>query len=231
MLASALLGWTLLAPQPAGAVVYYSLNFKPYTTNTNLWITCIDTYGYPIGNAQYTTSMNWVSNSNSHLHPDTPNHPVSSLWPAQGTVAANGSTAVTLYTTLIGQDEYVTINCSAPGYITRPSINLFTVGYADIYYNNHPDRMINVGATAAHGGTDYNRYMSTDAAYGIYNTVGDYLTAYGLTGQQVAANDQSLPYGGIFDLNSDWWYPHNYHHRGTAADIRGNTNSNHCCPK
>lgn len=221
----AILAVLSLAPKPANAIVYYSLNFKPDTTNY-LWLGCVDSFGYLIANAQYSTTMNWVSNSNSHLH-NTPGRPVSTLWPASGTVAANGQTQVTLYTTLIGQDEYVRISCSKPGYTTNPTNHYFTVGYPDIYYNNHPDRMENVGPTpGVHGGTDYNRYMTTFAATALYNTVGDYLALYSIQGQQVAANDQALPYGGIFDLNSNWWYPHNYHHRGTAADIRGNTLAN-----
>jgi hypothetical protein len=81
--------------------------------------------------------------------------------------------------------------CRGNPWLAAPG-SLFTVGYPDAYYNNHPDRMVHIGATAAHGGADYNRYMTTLAAHGIYNTVGASLTLYSLQGQQVGAYDQAL---------------------------------------
>lgn len=214
------------APEHASAIVQYSTNFKPFTTNQT-YASCIDFFtGAPIPGAQLSITMNWVSNTNSHLHPNTSGHPNSSISPSSGTTGSNGSMPVTIYTTLIGQDEYAQSSCVKSGYTTRVTQAYFTVGYADIYYNNHPEIWVNVGGTSNHGGTDYNRYMTTYAAYQIYYTTYDYLNLYGLQGQKIAANDQSLPYGGTFDLNANWTFPHAYHYRGTAADIRGNTAAN-----
>ncbi|MDL1890965.1 hypothetical protein FBQ96_15585 [Nitrospirales bacterium NOB] len=185
--------WTAaLGPRPAEAVVRYSNNFKPYTTN-DTFVSCIDYYtGTPIAGAQLNMTLYWVADSNSHLHANTPGHPVSTISPTQGTTGSNGSLPVRIYTTLIGQDEYIQSNCSKSGYTTRITQAYFTVGYADVYYNNHPEIWVNIGATGNHGGTDYNRYMTTYAATQLYYTTYDYFGFYGIPTNPVPADQKGL---------------------------------------
>jgi hypothetical protein len=64
----------------------------------------------------------------------------------------------------------------------------------------------------------------------LWNTINDYLGLWPDTPDgKLAANDQALPYGGTFDLNATWQPPHDFHYRGTAADMRGNT-ADHTIP-
>jgi hypothetical protein len=99
---------------------------------------------------------------------------------------------------------------------------LNAVGVTIYYVSDHGIWTL-VGATSAHGGsTAYNHWMTSNAAYGIYNATVAYQQTYpGL----VQANDMSLPYGGLFDIYGNWTAPHKDHWYGTAADIDGITGS------
>ena len=70
--------------------------------------------------------------------------------------------------------------------------------------------------------------MQSSAAYAIADTTTNYLSAYPDTPDGViASNDQSLAFGGTFDIQQTWNPPHTFHYRGTAADMRGNMLSHH----
>lgn len=223
-MAIGLLALIAALPDTANAVTGYSTSFKPNSANV-LYAACIDQYtGYPMPGVQIVLTNNWIANTNSHLHPYTAGHPAGYYSPSQGTSDSTGNLQVTLYTSIVGQDEYTTVHCvPPPNYTTRDNQFYFTVGYPDVYYNDHPSIWYMVGGTVAHGGTAYNHYMETTAAYGLYYTTTDYLALHPDTpGGMLADNDQGLPYGGKFDLNQDWQSPHIYHDRGTAGDMRGN---------
>jgi len=215
-----LIGLICLVPRPAQAVVNYSLNWKPNVVSV-AYAACLDAYGYGVPGASVSVTVNWVANSNSHLHPNTSGHPKSVLSPSSGITDSTGNLQMQIQTSQVGQDEYATITCSKPGWLFPVGTKYFTVGYADVYYNDHPEFWEKVGATSNHGSVFYNRYMMTSAAYNLYYTTQDYRNFFEDT-SLIGANDQALPYGGVFDLNSNWNPPHTYHYRGTAGDMRGN---------
>jgi hypothetical protein len=141
-----------------------------------------------------------------------------------GTAHANGVFNITLTTTLIGQAEGLQITCSnAFGSVTATAN--YAVGYNDVYYNDHPDILIKIGGSdtgggTGHGTTAYNRYMMSNAAYGLYYSTYTYFNSHPAV-TQVCTNDMALPFGGKFDIQQTWASPHISHDRGTAADVAG----------
>ncbi len=72
-----------------------------------------------------------------------------------------------------------------------------------------------------HGGNEFNHWMTSTAAYGIWYTAVDFLNEHPEQGK-IAVNDMSLPFGGIFDIKKNWKTPHINHQRGKSVDVRGN---------
>lgn len=98
----------------------------------------------------------------------------------------------------------------------------YASGYNNIYYvEERPEFFHPGGNTTNHGGNEYNHWMTSSAAYGIYYSVLDYL-AYNPSQERVSLNDMGLPYGGKFDIQQNWTSPHITRDKGTAVDIGGN---------
>ena len=72
-----------------------------------------------------------------------------------------------------------------------------------------------------HGGNEFNHWMSSAPAYGIWNTAVEFLSQHP-SQVKIAINDMSLPYGGTFDINQNWQTPHVSHQAGKGVDVRGN---------
>jgi len=95
----------------------------------------------------------------------------------------------------------------------------YAVGY-NIYWVSDHGIWTLTGARVEHGNSvNYNHWMTSNAAYGIYDTTVDYQAAHpGL----VLANDMALPFGGKFDINGGWATNfHSNHDMGTSVDING----------
>ncbi|HEX3880725.1 MAG TPA: hypothetical protein VHW24_27275 [Bryobacteraceae bacterium] len=207
----------------------YSPMYTPSSSH-NLSFQCIDIYDRPIPGAHFTVTPGVYHQTNAHLH-DSSSHPFSSASPGSGYADSNGVFSFTLVDTLIGQAEFISITCSNQAGQVTGQFN-YAVGYNDVYYNDHPDIWIKIGGDdtgggTGHGTTAYNRYMTSSAAYGLYNATYTYFGTHpGVS--QLCTNDMTLPFGGKFDISDTWASPHISHDRGTAGDVAGPGSSQ--CP-
>lgn len=197
---------------PFGALAFgqsYSPLYAP-STPTILDAYCYDLNGVVQPNCYVSLTAGYYPNTNAHTH-NSPGAPLSTLQPSSGYTNSSGYLQVTLTPTIVGHAEYIQ-TCAY--YCTNYQ---YAVGIAGIYWVSDHGIWNQVGAKAIHGGSvSYNHWMTSNAAYGIYDTTVAYQTMYpGL----VDSNDMSLPFGGKFDLNGDWNSPHLAHDWGTAADI------------
>jgi len=212
---------SLSAALPLAAQTFSPL-FTPNTTNP-LTAYCLDQNNNRIPYAGYSFATGVYTNSNSHFH-DDPSHPYSQPSPTYGyDTNGSGSFNLNLQTTIVGQAEAIFVTCSVNGYSVTNGYG-YGVGYPAIYWNGHSEIWDLEGGTANHGDITNNHWMTSHAAYGIYYASTTYLAAHPEQGL-IGANDQALPYGGKFDLNSNWQSPHITHDYGTAADMLGNGGS------
>ncbi|MBZ2184268.1 MAG: hypothetical protein K7J46_06115 [Bryobacter sp.] len=117
---------------------------------------------------------------------------------------------------MVGQDEYLQA-CASGGFCSNYS---YRVGWDDIYWVEEKPQWKHVGFTMEHmNSNSYNHWMTSTAAYGIYNTAVAYLAA-NPTQVKIAVNDMSLPRGGLFDIAGKWSPSHWNHQRGKAVDVR-----------
>ncbi len=131
----------------------------------------------------------------------------------------NGTARVWVRTTAVGQAEYLNI-CTF--YCIRKD---YAVGYRGIYWVEEKPQWMHIGGdTTMHGGNEFNHWMTSAAAYGIWYTAVEFLSKHPEQGK-IAVNDMSLPFGGIFDTNKNWQTPHINHRKGKAVDVRGNKRS------
>ena len=170
----------------------YSPLWAPSSSN-QLQAGCINQFGQLVAGCTLTFSTHYYSGTNAHTH-YSPTAPLSGIT-ASCVTDSTGHCPVTVTTTIVGHAEYAEACATTCGDMD------YAVG-VPIYWVSDHGVWTFVGATAAHGSsTNYNHWMTSNAAYGIYNATVLYQASYpGL----VQSNDMSLPYGGKFDLNSDW---------------------------
>lgn len=202
--------------------------FRPSTSNSGTAY-CVNSNGQIVPYCRMVLVPLVYLYTNGHLH-DSPTHPISSVAPSSGTSGANGTLNITLTTTRVGQLEELYIEAIDYGTTTYFT---YQVGYNDIYYNHHPEIWDKVGGTdtgvdTGHGDTNMNRWMETNAAYGIYYASTDYLAAHPEQ-SRLCLNDMALPFGGKFDIQRTWNSPHGEHDRGKAVDV-GDASANQCIP-
>jgi len=208
-----------------------------------LWVGC---YGWPGGQPASCyltiTSQSWQVDSNGHSASQHSTPVPSSAfilgntgpyYHFTGTNLVGTNVSVTLKvgeredwpnTTdprkMIGKDEYLHA-CATPGTCANYS---YSVGWQDIYWVEEKPQWIHIGATVKHmNSNSYNHWMTSTAAYGIYNTAVSFLAANPGQGK-IAVNDMSLPRGGLFDINGTWAPSHWNHQRGKAVDVRSPIN-------
>ena len=113
------------------------------------------------------------------------------------------------------------------------SILYWNAGHPDIHHlNGSPERSgdpDNGAPDTGHFDIDYNHYMQSNPAISLYNATLDYLDDHSgdCNGHQckICTNDQSLPFGGLFEVDHDWsesdpsQFGHAGHRDGKAADI------------
>lgn len=214
---------------PCAAAQVYSPMYAPSSvTAYTAW--CPDGMGGRIPYCGLTWSIFASVNTNAHFH-DDPNHVRSwcqigsgpKLRTCSGYADWNGNLFWNLNASIVGQAEgIVTTSNLNP----NPAYSYYAVGYTDIYWNDHPEIWQLVGGgTTQHGGNEYNHWMTSHAAYGIYYTSVAYRNNHP-SQTLIAVNDMALPFGGKFDLNRNWASPHAEHDRGTAVDVRGNGGQN-----
>lgn len=123
---------------------------------------------------------------------------------------------------LLAQAERLRFQPRDPGGVSTTTD--YAVGYTDppIYYVEPKPQWIHVGGRTQHGGNAYSHWMTSFAAYKIWYVALDFLAAHPEQGK-IAVNDMALPFGGVFDIYFNWQPPHKTHYRGTAVDIRGNS--------
>lgn len=165
--------------------------------------------------------------TNGHFH-DSVSHPWSTVTPTEGTSDGAGNLYITLHTTRVGQAELLGVE---DVFHDLFGFYGYAVGYGDIYWNDHPELWDRVGGTdtgadTGHGSTAYNHWMEINAAWGIYYTSTDYLSAHPEQGR-LCMNDMALPFAGKFDITQNWNSPHGEHDRGKAVDV-GDASSGQC---
>jgi hypothetical protein len=219
----------LIAAWSPGAAQEYYLPNDYYPNNYEVY--CYYLVGavrVVIPNCSINLSTVANQNTNAHLH--NASRPSSYLTPNSLFTGPSGISYVSLTTTTIGQQERIVLQ--SPG---RPTEEItIQVGYDDIFYNHHPEIWDKVGgsdtgANTGHGTTDQNRWMESNAAYGIYDATTDYLSIFPEQGK-LCLNDMGLPFGGRFDINQDWEGPHYEHDRGKAVDV-GDSSAPQCATK
>lgn len=198
----------------------YSPMYAPQSSH-NLTYVCVDQYNNPIPYAYIIAYSGSYLFTNSHFH-YIPVPPVTSVTPYGQYTDSTGAFTITLATTLVGRAEALFLECSYGGATVYVSAN-YAVGYSDLYYNHHPEIWVTIGGDdtgggTLHGSTDYNRYMRSGLAYGLYYATQSYLAAHSGV-SRICTNDMALPFGGKFDINRTWSSPHSQHDRGTAADV------------
>lgn len=142
----------------------------------------------------------YYSGTNAHTH-YSPTAPLSAITSSCVT-NSSGYCPITITTTTVGHAEFAQA-CPAGG---TCGLYQYAVGVT-IYYVSTDGIWTFNGQTSGHGNSvSYNHWMTSNAAYGIYNATVLYQTYYpGL----VTANDMSLPFGGVYDyLNLNWLPPH-----------------------
>ena len=230
----------------------YNLFYQPgsnmQSTGNSLFVYC---RSIQTGAIQYWCPVHIITGlylyTNAHFHDDI-NHPWSGVgcvdsfqcndfipWFVYGNTTWKGSIHIKMLTTKVGQAEAIGGDTYPYGGYFDDALD-YVVGYNDIYYNHHPEIWhptggTDTGANTGHGSTDYNWWMMSTPAYGLYYTTQDYLLSH--PGQQrVCTNDMALPFGGKFDIcalpgtpgcsgTKPWESPQTSHDRGTAADVAG----------
>jgi hypothetical protein len=207
------------------AMVGLSQAYSPLfalSSGTPMVLYCVDLYGRVQPNCAVSVTAAYYPNTNAHTH-NSPGAPLSTATPSSGYTGSDGGLHFILATTIVGHAEYLE-GCT----YYACDVYQYAVGGAGIYWVSDHGIWIQNGAKAIHGNSvSYNHWMTSNAAYGIYNTTVAYQGQYpGL----VYSNDMSLPYGGRFDLNANWVEPHtSSHDLGLSADIdnipQGNVNT------
>jgi hypothetical protein len=167
-----------------------------------------------VSNRQVSLALTPVRLSGSHAH-DNASRPTGSFAPnsqvSTKTVVSDASGAAQFEFFAPEPSGLYVITASAAGAASvsdtvsvgyaltpmPPNVNYVFVGETDVHPENHH-------ATA------------TMAA--AVRELADSLKLF--SGSVLALNDQSLPSGGLFDLNEDWSVPHCSHRRGIDVDIR-----------
>jgi len=203
---------------------------QPLPTNSphslNVWCEYVFS-GQPIScTVEIGSFPNW--NSGGHLH--NTGRLGSTISPAIG--PAPGT--FTLTTTAVAQEECLLVcpqptaenTCDGPSFWVGdgwPDVNLLWTGeHTDVmYYNGAPPTP---GApNNNHGTIDHNHYMQSGPALDLLDAVNTYRNTHGYPPPPqpplVCVNDQSLPWGGLFDVNQNWMGPHDSHRVGTSADV------------
>ncbi|HEU0140201.1 MAG TPA: hypothetical protein VFQ79_10835 [Bryobacteraceae bacterium] len=140
-----------------------------------------------------------------------------------GNTSSFGSVPFDLYPGQVGQAERVAATATETG---KGNYLDYVVGYKDIYWNDHPEIWQQVGgSTTNHGDNQYNHWMKSAPAYRLYDCTLEYLATF--QQQKICTNDMSLPFGGVFDLNNNWYQPHTFHRKGDSVDIP-TTAANQC---
>lgn len=210
----------LVVMQTLAIAQSYSPIYAPQSQHTLTYV-CVDQYDNPISYAYIYAYSGTYLYTNSHLH-SSPLPLNSTVSPYEQYTDYWGAFTISLTTTLVGQAEVLFLSCSYGGVTVNVSEN-YAVGYNDVYYNHHPEIWAKIGGDdtgggTQHGSTDYNRYMKSGPAYGLYYATQSYLAAHPGV-QRICTNDMALPFGGKFDINRTWTSPHSQHDRGTAADV------------
>ena len=235
-------GALLLASLPVLAQSYVPM-FEPghvEAYNASCWTTdipptlipnCpiyISTFSYPGTNAHTEAGHNPYTQPKSKISPSD-----TGPW-YDGLYRNTGESGYVLFYLKAGQREYSTMDPRRMvGLAERVRVEkldgglsdseYYAVGYSDIYWVEEKPQWIHIGATFQHGNSNsYNHWMTSYAAYQIWYTAIDFLSNHPEQGK-IAVNDMALPFGGLFDITGDWEPKHWEHGRGTAVDVRGNT--------
>lgn len=177
-------------------------------------------------------------NSNAHFH--NQNRPSSKISTSSGgpftnswiniTTDTSGFRTIYAQTTQIGQQEMI-VACPAGGG-SLCATREYHVRYNDIYWVEEKPEWIHIGGnTTGHGGNQYNHWMTSAAAWGLYRTAQQFLSEHPEQGK-IAVNDMALPWGGRFDIEATrrWTGDHSSHGRGTSVDIRASPSGAYTIP-
>ena len=152
---------------------------------------------YPAGNVPRVISGNTGPDGLQFVVPNT--------WPE-----AAGAIDVRLYGTDLGCPFYY--DTTTVSFVLCVQVAEFTELAADTSYDL-------TGSTLAHP-SPYNHYGTEKLVVALPQLARDFLQTF--PGVKLGFNDMSLPWGGVFDLDTNWQSPHCGHRVGTSVDVRTN---------
>src|SRR5260370_33187349 len=148
-----------------------------------------------------------VDNSGGHQH--VANRPVGTFSNATGTTDSNGQFTTQYTASAFGGSETIkgTVNGSSGSQALTVAIPGLAALGSGANYNL-------VGPTASHPSDHYGTATANTDLRTIAN---QYPAAF--PGGVLIYKDQSLPQGGLFDINADWHTPHIEHRLGINCDV------------
>lgn len=174
----------------------YTILIPPGTIQGRI-VTSVNQFGQPVPNRTLWVTPLVYNNTNGHFH--NTSRPTSQVSASAGggfsslgafvTTGANATAIVWIKGGSIGQAEYLTACWDFCGSGDH------AVGYSGIYWVEEKPQWIHTGGnTTNHGGNEFNHWMQSTPAYGIWYTAVEYLSRYPAQGK-IAVNDMSLPFG------------------------------------
>jgi hypothetical protein len=171
----------------------------PQTLYNDGYVQCTQG-GVAVAGCPVTLTSAPVSNTNGHLHGGVP-HPVTGLCAGScsasgvfsssisGITGSDGNFYFTSYTTLIGQQEQLTVTSSDPA-ISLPPVDSYFVGYGDLTAASNSAWIQVGGNNTGHGGNGNNHYMTSAAQSALQATTAAWSTATGNC--NICINDAAL---------------------------------------
>jgi hypothetical protein len=167
-----------------------------------------------VNNRQISLTLAALQFSGAHAHDDgaRPTGSFVSGSQVSSTTVVSGANGVAAFTFFAPEPsgQYV-VTASTPG--AASTTDTITVGYAltplPVYAN-----YTFTGDKSIHPGSHNTTLAMADALREISDSL------HALSGNVLGINDESLPLGGLFDINANWATPHCSHRRGIDADIR-----------
>ncbi len=145
-------------------------------------------------------------NSGGHSHSG---RPLGSFAASSGATDPSGQFTTTYTASLFGGGEIIT--ATIDGISDSRTLNVAVLGLSSLGSGSNYSL---VGATITH---PINHHGTATANTNLVAIANQYAATY--PGSTLRYNDQSLPQGGLFDINANWATPHAEHRFGTNCDV------------
>ncbi len=188
-----------------GTVQQASVSLNPTTVAPGAQTTVTVTLQPAMAGQQVSLSAAAVSNSGGHQH--TSGRPVGSFSNGTGTTNSGGQFTTQYTASAFGGSETITGTING----SNGSQTLTVAVPALVQLFSGPNYTL-VGPTSTHPVDHYGT-----ANTNLVNIANQYANAF--PGGVLNYNDQSLPQGGLFDVNANWTNPHVEHRLGINCDV------------